>query len=60
MILGSLEEQGGFENRVFQIWSSSRNQREIESKFAEYGEELEGARNRYEKVKAMDRAIFDG
>lgn len=60
MILGSLEEQGGFENRIFQIWSSTRNRKLIRSKFEEYGEELAGARNRYEKVKGLDRAIFDG
>jgi SNF2 family DNA or RNA helicase len=59
MILGSLEEQGAFENRVFQIWSSARDQRELRTRFEEYGEELVGARRRYEKVKDLDADVFD-
>jgi superfamily II DNA or RNA helicase len=59
MILGSLEEQGAFENRVFQIWSSARDQRELRTRFEEYGEELAGARRRYEKVKDLDADVFD-
>jgi len=59
MILGSLEEQGAFENRVFQIWSSASDDRELQSRFEEYGEELAGARRRYETVKELDADIFD-
>lgn len=59
MILGSLEEQGAFENRVFQIWASASDDRELRSQFEEYGEELAGARRRYETVKELDADIFD-
>jgi hypothetical protein len=59
MILGSMEQDGSFENRIFQIWSSSRNRRVLRDKFEEFGEELEGARMRYEKTKRFDAEIFD-
>ncbi len=59
MILGSIEEKGAFENRVFQIWSSSRDRSEIASQFEEFGDELASARQRYEKVKGLDRDVFD-
>jgi len=59
MILGSIEEKGAFENRVFQIWSSTRDRSEITSQFEEFGDELASARQRYEKVKNLDRDVFD-
>jgi len=60
MILGSLEEKGTFENRVFQIWSSSRDRQEVATKFEDFGRELAGARKRYEKIKSLDADVFDG
>jgi SNF2 family DNA or RNA helicase len=59
MILGSMEQDGTFENRIFQIWSSSRNRRVLRDKFEEFGEELASARMRYEKTKRFDAEIFD-
>ncbi len=59
MILGSMEEKNPFETRIFQIWSSSRDRREVKTKFEELGEELDLARQRYERVKRLDSDIFD-
>jgi len=59
MILGNLEEKTTFENRIFQIWTSSRDQKEVRRQFSEFGERLAYARKRYETVKELDTAIFD-
>ncbi len=59
MILGSLDEKTTFENRVFQIWTSSRDRKELQRQFTEFGEQLTFARKRYETVKDLDSAIFD-
>jgi len=59
MILGSLEEKSPLETRIFQIWSSTRDRKEVESQFEGLGEELDTARQRYERIKRFDSDIFD-
>jgi SNF2 family DNA or RNA helicase len=59
MILGNLDERTTFENRVFQIWASSRDRKELRKQFDEFGQRLVFARKRYETVKELDSAIFD-
>ena len=58
MILGNLSDTRSFEEKVFQIWTSSRSKEELRRHFAQLGDELYFARRRYEKVKELDEAIF--
>jgi len=59
MILGQWSERENFEQRVFQIWASHRNRRDLEEAFGKFGEDLLLARKRYEKVKDYDQTIFE-
>ncbi|MBD3235161.1 MAG: ATP-dependent helicase [Candidatus Eisenbacteria bacterium] len=59
-ILGNLEWDEPFETHVFRLWARSRKPAALEEAFEELGEELEGARERYEHVKAYDREVFEG
>jgi SNF2 family DNA or RNA helicase len=59
MILGQWSERESFEQRVFQIWASHRNRRDLEEAFGKFGEDLLLARKRYEKIKDYDQAIFE-
>ena len=60
MVLGQWSERESFEQRVFQIWASHRNQRDLEEAFGKFGEDLLLARKRYEKVKEYDHVDLRG
>jgi len=59
LILGNLEDKRSFEEMVFHIWATSRNSEEVRRRFSSFGATLMYAKNRYEKVKDLDRKIFD-
>ncbi len=59
LILGNYPEAPAIEETVFRIWSSSEDEREIDRGFKKLGEELEVARHRYERIRELDREIFD-
>jgi SNF2 family DNA or RNA helicase len=59
MILGQWSERESFEQRVFQIWASHRNKRDLEEAFGKFGEDLALARKRYEKIRDYDQSIFE-
>jgi SNF2 family DNA or RNA helicase len=59
MILGQWSERESFEQRIFQIWASHRNRRELEDAFQKFGDDLLLARKRYEKVRDYDQTIFE-
>ncbi len=59
MILGQWSEGESFEQRVFQIWASHRNKRDLDEAFGKFGEDLALARKRYEKIRDYDQSIFE-
>ncbi|MBN1504805.1 MAG: DEAD/DEAH box helicase family protein [Candidatus Eisenbacteria bacterium] len=59
LILGNLDEKRSFEETVFYIWASSKDEAEAERRFSSFGARLMYAKKRYEKVKDLDRRIFD-
>ena len=58
MILGNLADTRSFEEKVFNIWASSRSSEDLKKRFGRLGDELYFAKRRYEKVKELDEAIF--
>ena len=59
LILGNLEEKRSFEDTVFYIWATSKDGAEAERRFSSFGARLLYAKKRYEKVKDLDKRIFD-
>jgi superfamily II DNA or RNA helicase len=59
LILGNLDEKRTFEETVFYIWATSKDSAEAERRFSSFGARLLYAKKRYEKVKDLDRRIFD-
>ncbi len=58
LILGRSLEEREFEERIFEIFARARGDAEVASGFAALGDELARARADYEKVKALDEALF--
>ena len=58
-ILGNLDWDESFETRVFRLWAHNRQPRARRQAFAELGDELQSARERYEHVKTYDREVFE-
>jgi SNF2 family DNA or RNA helicase len=59
LILGTLDDKRSFEETVFYIWATSKDRAEAERRFSSFGARLVYAKRRYEKVKDLDRRIFD-
>jgi SNF2 family DNA or RNA helicase len=59
LILGSMEDKHSFEEMIFHIWATSRDNEEVRRRFSSFGAKLLYAKKRYEKVKDLDRSIFD-
>jgi SNF2 family DNA or RNA helicase len=59
MVLGHYPEGAGIEETIFNLWTASDDEREVERGFRRLGEELEIARERYEHVRDLDRQIFE-
>jgi hypothetical protein len=59
LILGNVDDKRSFEEMVFHIWATSKDTEEVKRRFSSFGAKLLYAKNRYEKVKDLDRKIFD-
>ncbi|MFH0777046.1 MAG: SNF2-related protein [Candidatus Eisenbacteria bacterium] len=59
LILGNLNEKRSFEEMVFHIWATSKDNEEVRRRFSSFGARLLYAKKRYEKVKDLDRRIFE-
>jgi len=58
MVLGNLTDERDLEERVLDLYASARDDGEIAQGFDRITEELGVARRRYEKVRALDDALF--
>jgi len=58
LILGRTMDEREFEDRVFDIYANSADEKDLDNGFARLGDEMESARSRYDKVKALDDALF--
>jgi SNF2 family DNA or RNA helicase len=58
LILGRALDEREFDERVFAIYQRARSDADIEGGFDEMASSLERARGQYEKVKALDEALF--
>ena len=57
-ILGNLEEEREFEDIVLDLWAGAESDEAAEARFAQLGERLVSARQRYLENKAYDEALF--
>src|SRR5262249_51187284 len=58
MVLGNLADDRDFEDRVLDLYAHATDDDELAEGFARFASELEAARGRYEKVRALDEALF--
>jgi SNF2 family DNA or RNA helicase len=58
MILGRSMQEQEFEDRVFEILTRAQNEAEVSSGFDALADELMRARSDYDKVQALDEALF--
>ncbi|MBV4424133.1 DEAD/DEAH box helicase family protein [Clostridium tyrobutyricum] len=59
MILGDLnDENAGFDDMIMDIWASSQDKDELNSKMDELGNKLLDMKNKYTKIKNVDEEIF--
>jgi superfamily II DNA or RNA helicase len=58
MILGHIEEEQEFSDRVFEIWLRNPEDAERKKGFDRLAEELKKARRAYEKTKEFDQKLF--
>jgi SNF2 family DNA or RNA helicase len=58
LILGRATDEREFEERVFSIYAQAKSEAEVAQGFEEMARALEAARGQYEKVKALDDALF--
>jgi hypothetical protein len=58
LILGRTMDEREFEARVFDIYATSADETGLDKGFEKLGDEMEAARSTYDKVKALDDALF--
>jgi len=58
MILGHIEDEQEFSDRVFEIWVQNPEEGEKKKAFDQLAEELKRARTAYEKTKELDQKLF--
>jgi hypothetical protein len=58
LILGRSMQEEEFEQRIFQISAGSASESEIDHGFDALAESLQRGRSDYEKIKALDAALF--
>lgn len=58
LILGQTLDEEEFESRLFDIYLRSRDESQVSQEFDKLAKDLEAARGHYEKVKALDEALF--
>jgi len=57
-ILGHLERREDFADIVLGLWAGSGEEAERRRRFAEFGRELEAAREAYEREKTLEQELF--
>jgi SNF2 family DNA or RNA helicase len=58
LILGQENSETEFEERIVDIYTKSKNEKDIKAAFENLGDELLAARHRYDKIKQLDIDIF--
>lgn len=58
MILGNLKEQQDFEEVIMDIWTGSKDEKELTRKLEDFGEQLILAKKHYEQVKNLDENLL--
>ena len=58
LILGQALDEEQFESRLFEIYARSRDESQLTEEFDKLAADLQAARGHYEKVKALDEALF--
>ena len=58
MILGQLQDERNFGERVLEIYGTSGSEQEVQERFHRLGDTLEDARGHYERAKQLDLALF--
>jgi superfamily II DNA/RNA helicase len=58
LILGKALDEREFEDRIFEIYARTTGEAEVAAGFEQLASELESARAQYERVKALDEALF--
>jgi uncharacterized protein YigA (DUF484 family) len=58
MILGRSTQEQEFEDRIFDIVARAQSEAEVASGFDALADELSRARSDYDKVRALDDALF--
>jgi len=57
-ILGNLEDEREFEDIVLDLWAGADSDQAARTRFAELGDRLAGAQQRYQESKAYDDTLF--
>lgn len=60
LILGRLEDERDLEDIVMELVATSSSDEEARQRIERLGERLQGLKNDYERVKALDDALFRG
>jgi superfamily II DNA or RNA helicase len=58
MVLGSLDDERDLEERILDLYASAKSDDDVARGFDRIAGELATARGRYEKVRALDEALF--
>jgi SNF2 family DNA or RNA helicase len=58
LVIGDLVEQQDLEARILSIYAQSENEEQIAAGFDAIAEDLARARGQYDKVRALDQALF--
>jgi hypothetical protein len=58
LVVGNLVEQQDLEARILAIYAQSESEEQIAAGFDAIAEELARARGQYDKVRALDQALF--
>ena len=59
MVLGAMKTARSFDDMVFRIWATARDDKDLVARFDELGEEVLFARRQYESMKDIDQSILD-
>jgi superfamily II DNA or RNA helicase len=58
MILGHVEDERSFAERILEIYGTSPSAKDLESGFTRLGDALAAARAHYDRVKKLDQCLF--
>ncbi|MFH1898593.1 MAG: SNF2-related protein [Candidatus Desantisbacteria bacterium] len=58
MLLGDMETEIEFEEKIMEIWTNSNTKEELEKNIDEFGNVLQGAKAQYLEVKGIEDTLF--